>query len=284
MRNVSSNFNAAADGSANSIAIARPFFEPFTSSEANELVAFPGRFAGSINVSTHTTLWGVEGNVFERFDLGLPVTLGIGIRYANLNDSLLMQQNTTAITLPALTFNANVIPITDSVQIIDSFRTQNQFIGPQFNVRYQESIGAFNIEILGKVAFGSNQQSITIAGHSNHLSATGQIVESANGGFLALPSNIGTFNSSGFSVIPEVNFKIGYNIRPNLNVFVSYDFLAWSNVARAGNQVDRTVNLTQVPTTAIFNPAFGGPNFPQPLFHSADLTVHSIRFGVEWKY
>ena len=284
MRTNSNDFSAGGDGSANSNAIARPFFEPFTLSEANQLVAFPGRFAGTIDVTTRTTLWGIEGNLFEKFDLGCPIHLGLGFRYAQLNDSLQIQQNTRAIGNPPLTFAGFTIPLSDSVQINDSFRTQNQFIGPQLNVRYQETLGSFTLEVVGKVAMGSNQQNIYIAGHTSHLGANGQVIGDANGGFLALPSNIGTFTSNGFGVIPEVNLKLGYNITHHLNVFVAYDFLAWTNIARAGDQIDRTVNLTQVPTAAIFNPTFGGPNSPFPTFHSADLTIHSIRVGVEWKF
>jgi Putative beta barrel porin-7 (BBP7) len=284
MQNTPASFNARGDGSIGSTTIARPFFEPITSQEAALLVAFPNRFAGSIDVNTRTTIWGIEGNFFERFDLTCPVHLGVGFRYANLNDTLTINQNTTAVNAPPLTFNGAVIPLSDSVQITDIFRTQNQFIGPQLNLRYQETIGNFCLEILGKVALGSTQQSVIVSGTSNHLSARGQVLDTANGGFLALPSNIGTFNSSTFSVVPEVNVKLGYNFTRHLNVFVSYDFLAWTNVVRAGEQIDRTVNLTQVPTAALFSPGFGGPNNPTLISRTADLTIHSFRVGFEWKF
>jgi hypothetical protein len=74
-------------------------------------------------------------------------------------------------------------------------------------------------------------------------------------------------------------------VNRNLNLFVGYDFLCWTNVVRASEPIDRTVNLTQIPTAAVFNPAFGPPGTPAPpTFRSSDLIVHSIKVGLEWKF
>ncbi len=278
------NFDAGSNGSSGSNAIARPFFEPFTGQQAAELVAFPDRFAGNIDVRFRTTLWGVEANIFENWNLGIPVTPGFGFRYASLNDNLQIQQNTTALNAPALTFNGASIPLSDSIRITDSYQTRNEFIGPQLSLRYEETVGLFTLGVTGKVALGSTTQTISIAGQSEHLSASGQTLASANGGFLATSSNIGTYNQSNFSAIPEIELKLSYQLSSNLSVYASYDFMCWTGVARAGEQVNPTVNLTQVPTAAIFNPGFGGPSNPGPTFHNTDLVVNSLRIGFELKY
>jgi hypothetical protein len=283
IRNGPNDFDASSAGNNNSI-IARPFFEPITSQPASELVAFPNRFAGSIDVNLRTTLWGVEANVFEKFDLGIPITPGFGLRYANLSDNLQIQQNTTALNAPALTFNGTAIPLSDSVRITDSYLTQNEFIGPQLTLRYEQTFDALTLGVTGKLALGATQQSINIAGQSEHISASGQTVNVASGGFLATSSNIGPYNHSNFSAIPELELKLSYNATKNLNLFISYDFMCWTNVARVGEQISPTVNLTQVPTAAVFNPSFGGPNNPAPLFRNVDLVVNSLRVGLELKY
>jgi hypothetical protein len=279
------DFHAASNGNNNSAPIARPFFEPITGQEAAAFVAFPGRLAGSIDVHLHTILWGIDGTVVERFHFGLPVTLGLGFRYLNLSDTLAIDQTTAAVSAPALSFNGKLIPLTDSVQITDSFRTQNQFIGPQLSLRYQKVFDPLSVEVLAKLALGSTQETIVIAGASSHLSPASQVLATGNGGFLAAPSNIGTYTNGVFSVVPELNLKLGYHLNRNLNVFVGYDFLCWTNVVRASEPIDRTVNLTQIPTAAVFNPNFGPPGSPSPpTFRSADLIVHSIKVGLEWKF
>jgi hypothetical protein len=90
--------------------------------------------------------------------------------------------------------------------------------------------------------------------------------------------------ASSLGVVPEINLKLGYQLRSNVKLFVAYDFLCWTNVARANDQIDHAVNLTQVPTAAVFNPAFGGPSNPAQLFRASDLTVHSLRAGLEWRF
>jgi hypothetical protein len=138
--------------------------------------------------------------------------------------------------------------------------------------------------LTGKVALGATTQTITIAGQSEHLSASGQTLATANGGFLATSSNIGTYHQSNFSAIPEVELKLSYKLTGNLSVFASYDLMCWTAVGRPGEQISPTVNLTQVPTAAIFTPGFGGPSNPGPLFRNTDLVVNSLRLGLELKY
>jgi Putative beta barrel porin-7 (BBP7) len=283
IQNGPSSFDAGSNGSDN-IAIARPFFEPFTGQQAAELVAFPNRFAGNIDVRLRTSVWGVEGTIYEDWNCGIPIIPGFGFRYANLNDNLQIQQNTTALNAPALTFNGANIPLSDSTRVTDTYQTRNQFIGPQFCLKYEETLGSFTLGLTGKVALGTTTQTVTIAGQSEHLSASGQTIASANGGFLATASNIGSYNQNNFSAIPEFEVKLSHKLTANLSLFASYDFMCWTGVGRAGSQITPTVNLTQVPTAAIFSPGFGGPSNPGPTFRNSDLVVNSLRVGIEFKY
>ncbi len=62
---------------------------------------------------------------------------------------------------------------------------------------------------------------------------------------------------------------------------MGYDFLYWSSVARPGDQIDRTVNSTQIaPRTGPFT----GPARPAFEFKNTDYWAHGVNFGVEFRY
>jgi hypothetical protein len=283
MQNRVVNDDFGSTGGPGTSAVARPFFDPNTLQDTAALVGFPNRFAGNIDINMHSSLWGIKGDVFEEWNLGIPLATGVGFRYANLHDNLQIQQDTTALGAPALTFNGAAIPLSDSTRIIDSFQTQNQFIGPELGIRTQRCFGAFSVEVLGEVALGNTEQTLSIAGQTSHVSHGGQILQTVSGGFLASGANMGSTSHNAFSAIPEFNLKLGYKVTNYLNLFVSYDLLYWTDVLRAGSQVDPLVNPTHVPTAAIFSPTPAAGNF-SPAFQGSDLLVHSIRVGLELKY
>jgi hypothetical protein len=61
---------------------------------------------------------------------------------------------------------------------------------------------------------------------------------------------------------------------------VGYTFLYWSQVVRPGNQIDTTVNTTQVPTHPEFGP-LTGPAQPMVPFRTTDFWAQGISLGVE---
>ena len=50
-----------------------------------------------------------------------------------------------------------------------------------------------------------------------------------------------------FAVVPEVGLNVGYDITPRLRVFAGYSLIFWSNVARPGPQIDRSLDINQIP-------------------------------------
>jgi hypothetical protein len=99
------------------------------------------------------------------------------------------------------------------------------------------------------------------------------------GGLLAVGPNLGTFNRDQFSVVPEVTINLGYWVTPTIKAYVGYNFLYWSNVLRAGDQIDRVVDVTFVPNPPMNVPPSGLVR-PQPTFHSSDLALNGIQFGL----
>ena len=58
------------------------------------------------------------------------------------------------------------------------------------------------------------------------------------------------------------------------------NFLFLSNVARPGNQIDRTVNTTQLFGT----PPVVGPARPAPLFNQSDFWAQGVNVGLEFHW
>ena len=77
--------------------------------------------------------------------------------------------------------------------------------------------------------------------------------------------------------------ELGISLRRNLNCRLAatfgYSFLYWSRVERAGDQIDTTVNPTQIPPGALAGEA--RPAFP---FNTTDFWAQGVRFGLEYNY
>ena len=112
--------------------------------------------------------------------------------------------------------------------------------------------GRLNVEIVSKLALGVTQQSTNIEGQTV-LFTPDAPTQTAPGGILAQPTNIGNHFHQTFSMAPEGQLNLGYQITPWLQARVGYSVLYWTNVLRPGNTIDRTVNYNQVPS----DPAFG---------------------------
>jgi hypothetical protein len=138
------------------------------------------------------------------------------------------------------------------------------------------------VSLVGKIALGATQQVITVDGGSLLLTP-GSPPVSATGGILAQPTNIGRSYHSAFSVVPEADLNIGYQITHWLRAQVGYSFIYWSDVVRPGNQIDRTVNPTQAPTDPNFGPLVG-PARPILTPQSTSFWAQGINFGLEFRF
>jgi hypothetical protein len=177
----------------------------------------------------------------------------------------------------------------------DSFHASNNFYGGQLGLRGDYHLGHFFVEAAGKVALGSMNQSINISGASSSNSTNtvlfppGVFLPATNfvnapGGFFAQGTNSGHFSRNVFAVVPEADFKIGYNITRNIQGFVGYSFLYLNDVLRPGTTIDHSLNLTQVPIAAGFPNTLVGPSAPNFSFTRSDFWAQGINFGVQFKF
>ena len=91
--------------------------------------------------------------------------------------------------------------------------------------------------VLAKVGLGNMNEVVTIAGQSA-LTDAGGFTSHYTSGILALPTNIGTYKQDKFAVIPEAEIKLNFKLTRNLEATVGYDFIYWSTLALAGEQID----------------------------------------------
>ena len=255
--------------------IARPFFAPNFDREFAELVAFPGLSTGALEVRSASRLWGADVNT--RCVLCTPCDRRseafAGYRHLNLRESLTITEFITAgPTSPD--------PVGTSIVVQDAFRTRNQFHGGQVGYAFARRYGALEFDGRLSVALGVTHQEVEIAGFQNRT-RPGQATETFTGGLLAAGPNLGTFTRDRFSVAPEATFNVGVRLTDRLKTYVGYNFLAWSNVVRPGDQIDRTVDLSFVPN---------GPRVPLsvhrplPTFQQSNLWAQGIQFGVEYRW
>lgn len=264
--------------------IFRPFFNTGTGFEDAALVAFVDPVFGPVvtgraAVLSTTELWGADANYRSGWDTGLGGRFDtlVGLRYARLEEELKIQSNLT--TLVA----AGAAPAGTLIVVSDSFRTRNQFVGPQVGFVAEWLLGNMTFGLRGTFAAGATFQKTQIAGSSGSVFPGGGQVAAA-GGVLALPSNSGDRDHTAFSILPEAGVTIGYQVMNNLRVFAGYNVLSWTNVARAGEQINRRVNGTFIPDPTTGTAA--GVGAAQPVFkhHESSFWVHGWSLGAEWRW
>src|SRR5262249_4221487 len=131
-------------------------------------------------------------------------------------------------------------------------------------------------------ALGNTHEQATISGNTQ-FSVPGFPVSVQPGGLYALPSNIGHFSRDRFAVVPEAGVVIGFQVNRYLRAIVGYTFIYNSAVLRPGNQIDRGVNVAQLPSQ-VGPGAVVGPARPAPIFHGSDFWAQGLSFGLELRY
>jgi len=224
--------------------------------------------SSTINMYSYSKLSGGEANA--RAHLGNPgngmsYDLLFGGRFAELEEYL-------AYSLDLQRANSRVLGN-------DQFLTRNWFYGAQIGGALKYDYKRFHAGALGKVAVGQTQQNIAIAGSRTSFQNGVQGGTATNGFVYALPSNSGMYNQSAFAVIPEVQFRLGFDITDYLQLYAGYDYFYWSSVIRPGNQIDPVLNTSQRNGGALV----GAARPEVPMTQSA-IWAQGLTFGFEVKY
>jgi hypothetical protein len=262
-----------------------PFINVNTGQEDFAAFATPNATTGRIAITSSSRFWGAEGNgVYSLFrSRGYQLEALAGFRYLDLREDLRVDGSITPLDAQTVSFGGAPFVAPASISTSDRFITENRFYGGQVGLRTQFRLGNVLLGLTGKVALGATSEALSISGSSSLLNAPVGTVRSLPGGFFALPSNIGKTSLTEFAVVPEVAVRLGYKFGQHLSLFVGYDFLYLSHVARPGEQIDPRIFTPQVPTSRDFNPAArGGP--PQANITSNDFWAQGLTLGVQFRY
>lgn len=255
--------------------LARPFFNVIDNREDSSLTTYPGLASGSISIISDSFLHGAEANVHCAWWPGEPmrVTLLAGFRYLDLHENLTILEISTIDPAAAQLAGR-------SITVWDRFEGGNEFYGGQVGARLDWVQARWLLSVTPKVALGSVRENLTIRGRTTIDTAPATDVPV---GLLALASNSGRTSQSAFAVVPEISAKFGVRVSERLTLFGGYTFLAWTEIVRPGDNVDRNLNPNLIPTSA----RFGGPGVPaQPanLFRTSDYWAQGMTLGIEFRY
>ena len=268
---LSQNSTSATFGSNGDPQFARPIINAVTGQEASQLVSFPGVVTGNVSVNTFSQMWGLEMNARQKLFCGpgFWVDMLYGYRHLDLSEGITISE----------ALNAGGL----GISVVDQFNTRNIFNGPQIGIQGEfHFLNRFFVGGTFKLALGDMHEEVRIAGVTGFTPPGGQVAL-VNGGILALPTNIGNYQRDRFAVIPETSFKIGYEINDHWRAWAGYDFLFVSNVARPGDQIDRRVNPTQVPSIIGPQPLVGVAQ-PAPLLNTTTFFAQGVSVGLQYRW
>lgn len=257
--------------------LTRPFFKLNDGTESGELATIPGISVGSVRIDAPSRLWGTELNLRCNWCCGCWGRLDwlSGVRYLDLDEGLHITEDLQ-----------NVVPVGNlpagTQQIVaDRFDTRNQFFGGQFGLAWEVQRGPWSLEMRGKLALGTTHQTVTTVGAQLVRQPDGTTTV-ANGGLLALPTNSGRFTRDRFSVVPEVGVTLGYNVTDWWRLTVGYSFLYWSSVVRPADQIDRVIDINNIPNFDRARPT--GVVRPAPTLRDTDFWAQGVNFGMEFRW
>lgn len=284
------NFSASSpDGSR---FLARPFFNvspinddgtPHTPAEDIERVSQIG-LGGSISINRTSLLRGGElnfrFNLLNNVDPCRKIQWNIdsycGVKYVGLDESLTITENLVALD------NNPIEAIRGTRYFVqDSFSTRNNFIGGNIGFMSEVRLGRFFVETRSGLALGVNMQEVNINGATQISPPNLPPSPVAVGGLLAQQSNIGQHTNSQFGIIPEFGLKMGLQVTDHMRVYAGYDMMYWANVVRPGQQIDYTVNASQIP---FFQQPAQGPARPAFNLQTSNLWISSFSAGIQWVF
>jgi hypothetical protein len=270
--NIHQSFQASSNG--NPI-LARPFFNTVTGQQDAVLLAFPNIVVGAVNITSGSQVYGNEVNLRRALyaDDCRRVDVLAGYRFFQFNEGLRINTNTTSID------PSSTVPVGTTFGVFDSFNTRNQFNGGQLGINSRYSNGCWGIDLLAKLALGGMTQTVRIDG-GTVVTVPQTPAVSNTGGILAQNSNIGSFQRTRFSVIPEFGVNLHRNLGQCWRANLGYTVMVITNVARPGDQISTQLDPNQFPP-----PATAGPfTFPAFAFHDSDIWLQGINVGLEYNF
>ncbi len=259
------------DGNQFSI-LARPFTDVVTGTPDARLIDYPDLIEGSLAIDTTTKFQTGEALIRRP---GIPVQAAgvdffLGYRYAELEDGVHISESTVSLAAPTTG---------TTFQLDDRFETRNRFNGGQVGFRlFGYTAPMWNVELLGKFALGNTNSRTSISGQT--------VVTTPNGGSSTQPSgllvqgtNRGVFETNEISTITELGVTLRRQLSYGWSFNCGYSLLLWTDVLRAGEQIDTGINVSQIPPGSLNGD-------PRPAFAALtnDFWAQGLNLGLEYHY
>jgi hypothetical protein len=277
-------FLASSDAAGNPT-LARPVINSNTGAETSSLIASPGAFSGRATIEATHDLWGTELNIVRGVCATdcLSADWVAGFRYLGLEESLSISQSSTVLAGGTSGFNGDIVLAGSTITIGDVVQTRNEFYGGQVGAQAELCWHGLFVYGLAKVALGDMHETINLAGGSTRTSPNIAGTQAVPGGLLVLRSNTGITSRDVFAVMPEANVNFGYTIGKHFRLYAGYTFLWINDVMRPGDQLNRQVNPTEIPTSLAFGPQVGAPRPVLDAKHT-DYWAQGWNFGLVVRY
>jgi hypothetical protein len=220
---------------------------------------------GTIDISSHSQLWGVEGLGLHNLkrDDSMSLDVSFGVKHVDLSEDF---RTSFVDVYPAFSFTAK-----------DKWEATNQFFGAKIGMKFNMTCwDRLLVNIEPGVSIGANCESLRISGSSL---AAGTV--HAGGAFTG-PTNMGTYDKTHFSVAPEIKLGLGCKITKKLSFNANYNFIYLSDVVRPGEQFNRQINPGAVGING------GDPNAtprrPTARFDTTDYWAHGVGVNLKIKF
>ena len=274
----STDKSVSSSGQIGSTDLIVPFFDVTTNRENGTELSFSPIYRGTAKEELENSLLGAELNGTWAVVPDGPIRVSLlgGFRYLRLRE-----------TYTSTTSSPLIPPFPEDIwNTKDKFDATNNFYGPQIGVRGRFDWGRFFVSGALKFAMGAMVQSVDVSGSllTNDFSNFGP-TQTFPGGYFALPTNIGSHKRTVFAVVPEVGLTLGFQLTRWASVFAGYSFLYTNNVARPGNQIDRSINPTQSVAWVGEPPvALQGVAEPTFKFKGSDFWAQGINVGLGFRF
>lgn len=253
--------------------VMRPFLNITSNAQSTIAVNYPNSTSGSLNANISSELYGGDLLFRKLFlqDCCSRLEFLAGYQTARLADDLRIDSTTTALTnTPA--------PQGTVSELTDHFQTTNRFHGMALGIQGFLRENAWSLAGMFKLGMGNMERSVLIDGSST-ITVPGNpaSTNTTANGLLARSTNSGSYVQDTFIVSPEVNVTLGYRFTRNLDATVGYSYLGLPKVARVANQLDPDLaaNLSD-PLTGAIRPGF--------LMTENNFSLHSLNYGLQWRY
>jgi hypothetical protein len=134
----------------------------------------------------------------------------------------------------------------DTVTRRDTFRAVSQFDGADLGLRaWWSNTGTLAVTGLAKIGLGASNRAVFIDGLTQVRNGN-TTTNYANRGVLAQPSNVGGYADQDFAIVSEINVGLEWQPICFWKFSLGYNWFYWSDVVRAVDHLDTTVDLNQL--------------------------------------